>query len=368
MARRIRNSTKICRSLWQHPLDSRADLAKRLGIDKSTITSETTDLIKRNVICELPKSRAMQNSGTTGRRPIPLSLNKDYGTVLGISIQAGSYALSAVNLAGEAVFSQEVNESITKDNITDEIIRIQRDFIREHGQTVPRCLGIGIGVGGLINWENNTIRYSVPLDVREEFSFIDEIHRKTSLPVSLENNANCCAWAKLAFPKNPPPRNFLFLLVEFKQALVPHKQYGGVGIGLGIVINGKIHYGVHSFAGEFRSVFCSERNENQTSLNKAETDRILTDQGVMTRFINELAANIAMFSNTLDIGKIFISSDLETPGRQLCDVTRKALSDNWIFPVEKEVPVDYSSYGANMIAYGAAGKLFQVLFDSGRIP
>jgi len=368
MRKKTRNATKICKALWQHPRDSRIDLSKRLGLDKSTVTSEISELIKAGVICELPKQDTVFSSSGTGRKPIPLAISKDYGIVLGLSIQAGSYSLVVVDLVGNMVFSKDVEESITQKNAIESITRIYEDFVKNLSKDAPRCFGMGIGFGGLINQEDSSVQYSVPLDITEKFTFLDEIKRRIPVTVTLENNANCCAWAQLAFLHDTAHKNFLFILLEFKQVLVPHQKYGGVGIGLGIVINGKIYHGTNSFAGEFRSAFCKENNDEQMSISKEEMNKILENPVIFTRFIEELAANIAMFANTLDIGEVFVGSDMESQGRAFCKALEEAISRNWIFPVEKEVPIKYSSYGSGTIAYGATGKLIQTLFDSGIIP
>ncbi len=70
---------------------------------------------------------------------------------------------------------------------------------------------------------------------------METLSKKLNVPFFIENNANCCAWSELAFHKNTELKNILFALIEFRQALVPHAEYGGVGVGFGIVLNGKVH-------------------------------------------------------------------------------------------------------------------------------
>ncbi|WP_320130410.1 ROK family protein [uncultured Sphaerochaeta sp.] len=367
MQKKIGNATKICKTLWQTPGISRADLAKHLRIDKSTITAEITNLIQNGVISELPKLEEQNSLGGTGRKPIPLTLNKDYGVVLGISIQAGNYTMVAINMVGEIILSKEVEQSITASNIIDALTMIYKEFLKTlmHQE---KLLGIGIGVGGLINQKDFSIGYSVTLDIDHPFSFLEEAKKQIPVPIVLENNANCCAWTELAFSRSFAVQNFLFLLLEFKQATVPHKRYGGVGIGLGIVLGGRVYYGANSFAGEFRSAFCNVDDEEQTSLSAEQMKNIMKDKEIQQKFISELAANIAMLVNTLDLGHVQVVGDIEEPGLAFCTELNKAIVHNWLFPVEKEVKIEYSSLGANTVAYGAAGKLVQTLFDSADIP
>lgn len=366
MGNKEKNATKICKELWLHPFESRIELSKNLKLDKSTVTSEVAKLIKDNIIIELPKE-IDDNSLSSGRKPIPLILNKEFGVVLGIAIQVGSCTVSEVSLSGLVIESKEYFLNITKENIKEEVLRIYNEFLFTRTKNDPKCYGLGIGVGGLIDYRNNTIKYSVTLDVEQEFSFIEEIEKETKLVVTLENNANCCAWSKLV-PNNDSLSDFIFVLLEFKQALIPHKKYGGIGVGLGFVIDGKIHYGVNSYSGEFRSCFCKEKNENQTLLSKEEEKRVLEDSEIMARFIAEISANIASLANTLDVSCIYIGSDIEKPANILSSKIEKDINNNWLFPVEKKIKVTCSSFGTNTIALGAAQKLINELFSLGLLP
>lgn len=362
---KIRNSTRICRSLWQHPRDSRADLAKRLKIDKSTITYEIARLIDEGVIVELPKDTVPGS----GRNPIPLELSREYGCVLGISIQNGSCALAEVNLAGEVLYTQQIDMQVTKDNLISTIVGLYDRFISLRKPQQSRCLGVGIGVGGLISKNTDAICYSVPLGVTESFAFVSQISKSISVPVTLENNANCCAWARLSFPPICTERNFITILIEFQQALLDHPKYGGVGIGLGLVLNGKLYQGEHSFAGEFRSAFCRYGiGDGQLSIPRDKLAHILEDEAILESFTEELASNMAMLVNTLDVGEVFVRSDMDKEGKLFCSALRRAINVNWLFPVKKEVSISFTSLGPVSVAYGATGHLVTELFEKGTIP
>lgn len=362
---KTRNDTRIVRTLWQYPNLSRAELATRLGLDKSTVTLEVARLIEQQLVIELPEG---QPSRAGGRKPIPLAINKAYGYIIGIAIQSGHYTAVVVNLAGEFLAVKEEDASITKENLALSIRMIYWEMRSRLGSHPGVLLGVGIGTGGLINPKEGTIIFSVPLQIVEPFNLTESLSRELDVPFVIENNANCCAWGELAFHKNTELKNILFALVEFKQALVPHAAYGGVGVGFGIVLNGKVHYGSTYAAGEFRSVLCTEKDGLQVSLSKKELGCILEDPSVLERFASELSLNMAMLVNTLDINRVFIGGDIESCEFDFCGVLRKAIEDNWMYPVHKQVDIQYSSLGAKAVAFGAAGMLTNWLFSTNRIP
>jgi len=362
---RTKHATRIVRALWQYPNISRAEMASRLGLDKSTVTVEVNSLIEQGLITELSEKQPGKNGG---RKPIPLTINKDYGYIIGIAIQSGHYSAVAVNLAGKILEVKEEDASITKDNLTLSIQLIYWEFRSRLSNHPGSLLGIGVGAGGLINPKDGTILFSVPLQISEPFNVVEEISRKLDVPFFIENNANCCAWGELAFHKNTELKNILFALVEFKQALVPHAEYGGVGVGFGIILNGKVHYGSNSFAGEFRSVLCTEDNGIQVALSKEDLSRILQDPSVFEHFASELARNIAMLVNTLDFCRVFIGGDIEDCGVDFCHILEKAIEKNWMYPVKRQIKIQYSSLGAQAVAFGAAGMLIHNLFSSNKFP
>jgi predicted NBD/HSP70 family sugar kinase len=362
---KIKHEIRICQMLWQHPNLSRVEICKKLNVDKSTVSIEVSRLIEQGIIIEHEE----EASGMTGgRRPIPLTINKNYGITIGIAIQSGQYTAVAINLAGEILEVKEEFISITKDNLALNIQLIYWEFRNSLDKYPGILMGVGIGVGGLVNQQDGTILYSVPLKITESFNFIKTISQKLETSFVLGNNANCCAWGELAFHKNKDLKNILFVLVEFKQAIVPHEEYGGVGIGFGIVLNGKVHYGSNSSAGEFRSVLCSQQNGLQVSLTKEELSRILTDKSVLDKFATELSKNIAMLVNTLDFSQIFVGGDIENCDFDFCHILEEKIQENWMYPLKKNIGIHYSSLGAKSVAFGAAGMFIQHLFSINKFP
>jgi hypothetical protein len=357
------NASMICQSLWQHPMESRAALAKRLSIDKATITGETTTLIKKNIVMEMPTSVSVQ----TGRRPIPLMLNGKSGMVIGLAIQAGSYSVVIVNLNDEVLYSTTEKDEIDNTNLIPMVHRIYKEITGSPNLSLPPCLGLSIGVGGLVSSIDRSIDFSVPLKYSTKTRIIEPLARKLGIEVLVENNANCCAWLNL-LPVNKGPSDFIFLMIEFNQVNVPHKKYGGIGIGLGIVVDGKLYHGAHSYAGEFRSAFCNGDDDFQLSLSRDDLSHLFDDHAVFERFCDELSRNIAMLANTMDIGCIYVGSDCEPQGREFCQTLEKAIGMGWPFPVEKRIPISYSSIGAYSVAIGAARQMYMHLFDNEMIP
>jgi len=358
--------TRIMREIWLNRSISRIKIAENLHIVKSAVTSQVNTLIEQGIAQETAEGETGKRGG---RKPIYLSINKDYGYIFGIEIQTTYIIAVAVNLAGDILETiTEDGLSVSKDNLVATIIAFYKRLKKQMKYHQGKLLGLGVGTGGLISPRDGTIFFSAPLSISEPLNIIQEITRCIDTPFFIENDANCCAWGELTFNRCPEPRNILFVLVEFKQALAAKKKYGGVGVGFGIVINGTVYYGSDFYAGEFRSVLCDRADDLQFSLSRDELSRIFTDKSILEKFSNELAKNIAMLANTMNFSRVFIGGDMESVEFDFCELLKRKINENWIYPINKQVMTQYSSLGAKSVAYGAAARLLDWLFSSNNFP
>jgi DNA-binding transcriptional regulator LsrR (DeoR family) len=78
------NMSMAARLLWRYPGISRIDIAKKLGVYRSTISNIINALVETGVVLE---SRKENCSSLGGRKPLQLELNPDFGCVAGIELQ-----------------------------------------------------------------------------------------------------------------------------------------------------------------------------------------------------------------------------------------------------------------------------------------
>ena len=359
------NAGRIVRTIWQNPHISRVGIAERLGLSKSTVTCQVSRLIESGIIDEISEGAA-GNRG--GRRPIHLAMNHSLGRVIGIEVQVEAYVAVAVDLAGEIL--QELRGKVPAgwSDCSDMMNEVIREVTTTLCPDSKRLLGVGVGTGGLIDFRKGRIRYSVPLGVKFPVDFNTTVSAGHSCPCHIENDANCCAWGELSFNHDEALRDFIFALVEFRHDSQSIGCGGGIGVGFGIVLNGKVYSGAHGNAGEFRSAFCEGPGELQLSLPKSELARLDSDRGVLLAAIDELARNMAMLVNTMDFERIYVGGDIEALDVDFPTLLRRRLEENWMYPLTKEVDIRYSSLGGKAVAYGAAGMILDRLVFEQTLP
>ncbi|MCX7028572.1 MAG: ROK family protein [Spirochaetes bacterium] len=356
---RFINSSRVLRDIWIHKETSRIQIARNLGLDKSTISSIIPELLRIGIVHETTEGEAGPQGG---RKPVLITLNRSYGCVVGIEMRPESYNAVAVDLEGSVIYSKFELAQVSGANFREVLLEVANRVREELKRTGVPLLGLGVGVAGVVDPQHGLIKYSIPLQMTESFDFRSAVAEGYDLPIFVENDANACAWGELAFHRDKRLRNFLFVLVEFRDLHDQGRIYERTGVGMGIVIGGRVHYGRDFSAGEFRSVFRTPANKGQFSLSEEDSFRLEEDPAVLARFFRELSRNIAMLVNTFNLDHVFLGGDIERYEGEIQPVLAEEIQFNWPYPGGVHCAVRFSSLGEKAVAYGAAGMVLHRLF------
>jgi predicted NBD/HSP70 family sugar kinase len=363
------NTARVLQLLWYSKGISRADMARELGLGKSTITNIVNSLEQRDLV-RLVESGQSGPSG--GRRPDVLAINARCGCILGLEIQTEFFKAVATDLQGEVVFSHSQPMSFGGKGIAaifSEVLRNLKPALRKIGLPL---IGVGLGVAGIVDDSAGVILQSNPLGILKRTRFYDEIAGLLDVPVMIENDANCCCWGELVFRKTERHGSFAFVLGEFRKGRTSGQDYWGVACGLGLVLDGKVRHGEGFSAGEFKSILWKESNSGQFSLDDVESRRVKEDPAVRSKIIRELCAHVAFLVNTLNLSCIVFGGEMAAYKDEIVDVLRAEVQRNWSYEDEVECAIEFAALGEMAVAYGAAGMFLERFFsipdsvDSGR--
>ena len=343
---------------WYRNTISRVEIASRLELNKSTVTHIVNELLRNGIILQAEEGISGPKGG---RKPVFLILNKKFGCVIGFEIRPQFYIAVATDLDGEILFYKSERIEISSDNFEECFLEIMSRVTEEQKRTGIPLLGIGVGVSGIVDPVEGVIRYSIPLDFIDEYNFKEKIASRYDVPFFLENDANCCSWGELVFHRKRNLRDFLFVLVEFRN-LNEEEIHEAISVGLGIVIDGKVHYGNGFFAGEFRSAFAVDTHNGQFALTKDEIILIEKDPDILNKFFKELGKNLALLINTFNLSHVFLGGDIEKYRPEISEVLKDELKINWPFPFAAKREIMFSSLGDRAVAFGAAGMVLNRLF------
>jgi predicted NBD/HSP70 family sugar kinase len=216
-----------------HQPMSRADLARRLGLQRSTVSAIIDQLIEEGWVTEGATGRSAR-----GRRPRFLHLNVERAGILAVELRPER---TTVGLAGvDARFIEQTSWSTPHDpaGFVEQLVRSTAGLRKAHPQFV--CEGMGVSLPGRVDRCGRLVFAPnlawAPVNLRQL------IEPAVGLPVVLENAANACALAELWFGRHPEHvRNLIAVTVS-------------EGIGVGLLLNGQLVHGGNSTAGEFGHV------------------------------------------------------------------------------------------------------------------
>jgi glucokinase-like ROK family protein len=120
----------------------------------------------------------------------------------------------------------------------DKLVEHVNELIKESGIDSSKLMGIGISMPGLVD-SHKGINYTY-LNFGNK-SVRDILIKKFNRPVFIENDAKAAALAEFRFGIAKRKKNVLVLYLDW-------------GIGLGLILDGKIYRGTSGFSGEFSHI------------------------------------------------------------------------------------------------------------------
>lgn len=212
---------------------SRVDLATDLGLSPSTITAITAPLVDQGVVVEAE----LATTTSVGRKPILLEIDYDFASVIGIKVTNVAIIGALTNLRAEPLaLRSDALTSLDAGHVSETIAGTVRGLCEQAGVDAAHVLGIGLGLPGIVEPETGRVRHSPLLGWYGE-PFAERLHHRIGLPILVENDVDALAAAQAWFGRGAQHQSFLVMTL-------------GRGVGLGIVVDGRVHRGPHGGAGE----------------------------------------------------------------------------------------------------------------------
>ena len=133
------NVSRVLQKLWFSKGISRVEIARELGLGKSTVTNIVAALMKRNLV---KRVKSGESGPTGGRRPTHLMVNGRYGHILGLEIQTDRYTAVAADMLGEVIHS-ESGEIRFETDIVSTFLDLTARLRRETRRIGLPLIGIG---------------------------------------------------------------------------------------------------------------------------------------------------------------------------------------------------------------------------------
>ncbi|MEN8008041.1 MAG: ROK family transcriptional regulator [Candidatus Krumholzibacteriota bacterium] len=224
----------VLRLIWEERHISRAEIARRAGLSRSTVSEVVSEILPMGLIAEVG-----EGPSRGGRRPIVIEFQDDVCVILGVEMSATHVAVALTNLRGKVLAWVTREHPVRNDpSGTRQVIAELCKHCLEAPAAVHRPLvGIGVAVPSPVDPSHPDRLSTVVLPAWEERLGLDELSEKYGVPLLVDNDANLGALAEHWWGLGGDADNLAYIKVA-------------TGIGSGHVIGGEIYRGATGVAGE----------------------------------------------------------------------------------------------------------------------
>jgi N-acetylglucosamine repressor len=221
---------------------SRTEIARRSGLSLATISGITGALIERGIVRE-----ESVGESTGGRRPVLLSIDRSAAVAIGVKLTDTEVIVALTDLGAELIEQQR--RPLGTDRSPEAVVASLGAVVDELRAAHPDrpIVGLGLGLAGVIDRDRGVCRFSPFLPWRD-VPLRDLIEARTGLAVIVENDVNALTIAERWFGEGASTPTFLVITL-------------GRGVGMGIMLDGKLFRGSRDGAGEIGHITMVEGGE-----------------------------------------------------------------------------------------------------------
>ncbi len=248
---------------------SRAEIARQTELQRSTVSAIVDDLHLDGLIEEIGTG-----DSTGGRKPTLLKLRTGIPVAIGVDITPRYTTIALADLAGQVLKENTFPTSPDADYMSEQIIKGVEKHVLDNKK---HHLEVGISVPGVADQATGRVRY-IPYFQWSNWEISRQITNKTSLPVTIDNDANAIALAELWFGDevNRRDKNFITVLVA-------------EGVGTGIVFDGQVYRGERGAAGEFGHMIVGENAPTLCSCGSRNCwEAHSSEKAIVARYQNQI--------------------------------------------------------------------------------
>jgi len=227
-----------------------ADLSRLTGKSLPFTTKYLNELIAEGKVIETGYANS-----TGGRRPQIYSLKPDLGYIVCVAMDQLITTFGILDMHNNLIGKLEKVDLPLKNNpeslqqLKDGIVK----FIRESGIPKEKMIGIGISMPGFIDVKKGiNYMFLAPPKNKSIVSFIQE---EIGLPVLIDNDSSLIGLAEMRLGAAQNHNNIMVINISW-------------GVGLGLVLDGKLFRGHNGFAGEFSHIPVFKDNQKICSCGK----------------------------------------------------------------------------------------------------
>jgi predicted NBD/HSP70 family sugar kinase len=233
---RATNLAVVLRFVREHAPCSRADIAASTGLNKATVSSLVADLIDRRMVREtgLTENRV-------GRPATMLVLDGSPYAAVGIEVNVDYLTAVSVDLSGRRLLSWRrsfAGAGASPGQAVAAVAALARRVLSRMRKEERQVLGLAVAVPGLVDGHGR-VRVAPNLGWRDVdlCGDLTKALRDPGFPVQVENDANLGALAEHRFGAFGGAGDLVYIT-------------GEIGVGAGVILDGRLRRGGRGYTGE----------------------------------------------------------------------------------------------------------------------
>jgi len=232
------NERRILTLLRLEKMLTRAEVARRLGLNRSTITNLVDGLLQRNLLTESDRVASQEDARDMGRPGINIALNPSGCYFLGVEVGVDVLRFVLLNMALEVVEKSQI--SITPPHTPEKAVQhISVKFSKylrdsRYGEKIQAVYATAPGLV-----RNDGVVAYLPIVGWRDVDFLGLLASRLPLPVHLENDANAAAFGEV------------YCHPTLVQGLTVFFTLLANGCGGAVIINDRILKGSAGLGGDF---------------------------------------------------------------------------------------------------------------------
>lgn len=268
--RPLRLADSVLRMIWEERRISRADIARRAGLSRSTVSEIVDGLLASGLVSE-----AGEGASRGGRRPIVLEFRDEACSILGIDIGASHVSVVLTDLRGHVLawFHRNFPARSDPSGTVRLVVDLSDRALAEAPLKRSRLLGIGIAVPSPVDPRDPERLSSVALPSWGGRLDLAMLRARFGVPVFVDNDANLGALAEHWWGAARHLDDFAYIKVA-------------TGIGSGHFVNGRIYRGTSGVAGEMGHVAIDPRGAPCNCGNRGCLQTYIGSQALLARALS----------------------------------------------------------------------------------
>ncbi len=228
------NRRTVLNLVRKHQPISRASLARRSGMQRSTVSAITEQLISERWVIEGATGHLPR-----GRKPTFLHLNADRSGIIAADIHPGTTTLAAASMDSRILAQETLATGQDPHSFLERLSQRILGLMAAHPKGFYE--GIGISLPGRVDLLTQQLTFAPNLGWNN-LDLKTPLEKATGLRVEMDNAANACALAELWSGRHGEGVSNIIAVTVSE------------GIGVGMVMNGQLMRGSQGVTGEFGHV------------------------------------------------------------------------------------------------------------------